>query len=206
MNRVFVATALAVMSAGCVQAGPPSADRVEASMPVADPDTSTASIQRFVPADRAVHAVHAGNLDGDGDGDRLVVLESTGPDAAMEPRGVLLLTHDEAGGWRAAARNDRAIPCANCGGAMGGDPLVAVEAGAGGFALRFEGGSRELWSATYRFRHDAAASAWVLAAVERTVLDRLTGDSRQARAQASEFGRVAFADFDPADTDIAPIE
>lgn len=206
MNGVFVSSALAVISAGCVHAGPQHATGLESSTSVVDPAAPALSIQRFVPVGKAVHAVHAGDLDGDGDEDRLVILESTGADAAAAPRGVLLLTRDKTGGWHAAARNDRAIPCAECGGAMGGDPLIAVEAGTGGFALQFEGGSRELWSATYRFHYDAATSAWGLTAVERKVLDRITGASRQARADASKFGRVNFADFDPADTDIAPVE
>lgn len=212
MNRAFISSAPALMAAACAHAGPQHAARVESparTSPTSDEAASAILIEQFIPAGRAVQAVHAGDLDGDGDADRLVVLESTGPDGAAQPRGVLLLVRDDAGAWRAAARNDAAIPCAGCagcGGAMGGDPLVAVEAGAGGFALHLEGGSRELWSATFWFRYDAAASAWVLAAVERKVLDRLTGASRQAQANAAGFGRVTFADFDPADTALAPLD
>lgn len=160
------------------------------------------TVAQALPADRQAHQVHSGDLDGDGDQDALVVTRA-GSDAAA-PRGIIALLHGS-DGWRVAARNDRAVPCASCGGAMG-DPLAGVDIASGGFVLRFEGGSRELWSAAFHFRYEPAATRWVLADVHRKVLDRATGAAREAHAPAAHGSPLDFTEFDPADEGLAPLD
>lgn len=161
-----------------------------------------AQVEDVLPPDRRALQVHRGDLDGDGDGDAVIVTTAS-PARDDDPRGVILAVHRD-GGWRVAARNDRAIPCARCGGALG-DPLAGISFVRGGFVLRLEGGSRELWSVSYRFRHDAARARWMLDAVDRRVLDRATGAAKQAHAGEGELKRLDLSEFDPGDEALAPI-
>jgi len=87
-----------------------------------------------------------------------------------------------------------------------GDPLAGVDIVPGGFVLRLEGGSRELWSVAYRFRHESARARWVLDTVDRKVLDRATGEAKQAHAGPGETGQLDFTGFDPDDETLAPID
>jgi hypothetical protein len=177
-----------------------------AACAAADPEPTTmrtmstarpeAPVERALPADRSAQHIHRGDLDGDGDDDALVVTLPSSSDEA-DRRGIVLFLYG-ADGWRIAARNDHAVPCAGCGGAMG-DPLAGVDIVPGGFVLRFEGGSRELWSVAYGFRHDAARARWRLDTVDRKLLDRATGAAKKAHAGPGDIGQVDFTGFDPGD-------
>lgn len=171
--------------------------------PAASNADTQAPVERLLPPDRTALHAYRGDLDGDGDADALVV---TAPASGDEPgaRGIALLLHGQ-DGWRIAARNDRAVPCARCGGAMG-DPLAGIDIVPRGFVLRFEGGSRELWSVAYRFRHEPTRTRWMLDAVDRKVLDRATGEAKQAHAGESDMEPLDFTDFDSRDETLAPIE
>ena len=183
----------------CAAAGPEGTET-----PGASNTRQQAVPESALPADRRAEHVYRGDLDGDGDGDALVV---TAPATGNEDRarGVVLLVHEGDDSWRIAARNDRAVPCSSCGGAMG-DPLAGVDIVPGGFVLRFGGGSRELWSVAYRFRHESARARWVLDAVDRRVLDRATGEAKQAHAGPADTRQLDFAEFDPDDEALAPID
>lgn len=182
----------------CAAAGPNATESATASN-----DRQRASVEHVLPADRRLQHVHRGDLDGDGREDALVVTAPSNGDEDV-PRGVVIALQSD-DGWRVAAANDHAIPCPRCGGAMG-DPLAGVDIVPGGFVLRFEGGSRELWSVAYRFRYERARTQWVLDAVERRVLDRATGEAKTAHAGADETGLPGFAVFDPGDETLAPID
>lgn len=176
----------------------------EASAPPADAHgPAHASLERALPSDRRMQHVYRGDLDGDGDSDALV-LTSAPSSSPADPRGITALVHGS-DGWRVVARNDRAVPCTACSGAMG-DPLAGVEVVPGGFVLRLEGGSRELWSAAYRFHYEPVGTRWVLASVHRKLLDRATGAVREAHAGAADIAPLDFLDFDPADDALAPID
>lgn len=169
-----------------------------------EPPTSAAPTDRQLLADREVSSTYTGDLDLDGEPDRLVVTTPVPPADSSAPRGIAILVRRGTGS-QIAARNDRAIPCPICGGGMG-DPLAGIDLMPGSFVLRFEGGSRELWSATYRFEYEASAARWMLKSVDRKVLDRATGATRSAHASTGEIGRLDFTDFDPADDSLAGID
>lgn len=198
MNRHLCLSGMLAL-ASCATTDAPTAGVAPLPVPAAG------DVTRFVPADMTLHSSHPADLDRDGDEDLLLVLAARGPAAGRSPRGVMVLVRAADGAFRVVSRNDAAIPCATCGGMMG-DPLAAVSASEGGFELRFEGGSRELWSSVFHFEYDPGASTWVLANVERRMLDRATGESRTKRADASVFGRVTFDRFDPGDEGIAPLD
>lgn len=157
-----------------------------------------AALARFAPAGTVLRASARGDLDGDGDEDALIVVEREGADAATSPRGLLLLRRDAAGALHEAATGPDAILCRRCGGTMG-DPLQGVRAGRGEFTLRFEGGSRELWSSEFRFAYARDGETWRLAGITHGGFDRSDGKAAERRLTAADFGDVPLASFDPQD-------
>lgn len=136
-----------------------------------------------------------GDLDGDGDEDVLLVLASAvGADARFDPRTLLVLLRGADGKLAKALENPEAIPCERCGG-MIGDPLQDIAIGNSGFTLRLEGGSRELWSQTFRFDYSRKDAMWVLVSIEGGGADRATGNAARKRRSAEDFGAVALDRF-----------
>ncbi|KRD75523.1 hypothetical protein [Lysobacter sp. Root983] len=158
---------------------------------------NTDELSAFVPAGANLLASARGDLDGDGDEDALLAIDPGGSgDAAFAPRALLLLRRDAGGILRLAVDSPNAILCRNCGG-MSGDPLQGIRTGKGEFTLRFEGGSRELWSSEYRFVFNGRDDAWHLAGIVFRGFDRADGKQAERRQTDAEFGAVALATFDP---------
>lgn len=155
-----------------------------------------AALARFAPTGTVLRASVRGDLDGDGDEDALIVVEREDADAATSPRALLLLRRDAAGALHEAVTGPDAILCRKCGGTMG-DPLQGVRAGRGEFTLRFEGGSRELWSSEFRFAYARDRETWRLAGIVHGGFDRADGKGAERRLTAADFGDVPLASFDP---------
>jgi hypothetical protein len=157
-----------------------------------------AALARFAPAGTVLRASARGDLDADGDEDALIVVEREDADAATSPRALLLLRRDAAGALQEAMAGPDAILCRKCGGMMG-DPLQGMRAGRGEFTLRFEGGSRELWSSEFRFEYARDRETWRLAGITHGGFDRSDGKGAERRLTAADFGDVPLASFDPRD-------
>lgn len=151
---------------------------------------------RYVPVGATLVASASGDLDADGDEDALVVYAPS-PTQDEAPRTLLVLLRDPSGALRPALSNPKAVLCSRCGGVMG-DPLQPIRIGRGGFALRFEGGSRELWSVEFRFEH-VQAGGWRLADIQDKAVDRMGGSSAQKRLGPKDFGTVMLDVFEAAD-------
>jgi hypothetical protein len=179
--------------------GAGQAQTVAASTPA--PAPAPASLQRdaelsaLLPAGAALGLVTRGDLDADGDDDALVVYA---PASANDdtPRALQVLLRDAGGRLHASSTSPKAILCRRCGGMMG-DPLQAIRIGRGEFTLRFEGGSRELWSSEFRFEPARAAGGWRLAGIVFSGFDRADGTSGEQRQGAVDFGDVPLEAFDP---------
>lgn len=163
-----------------------------------DADANCGELTRLAPTGMVVRAGTRGDLDGDGDEDALVVIERNADHADSAPRGLLLLRRDDSGVLREALSSPNAILCRKCGGMMG-DPLHGVRAGHGEFTLRFEGGSRELWSSEYRFVYARERDLWLLTDIVHGGFDRADGKTVERRLTASDFGDVSLESFDPED-------
>ena len=165
------------------------------------PTPSPASPQRdaepslLLPAGVVLDLAARGDLDADGDDDALLVYApaSTNDDAS---RTLLVLLRGADGRLRISATGPKAILCRRCGGMMG-DPLQAIRIGRGEFTLRFEGGSRELWSSEFRFEAARAAGAWRLVGIAFGGFDRSDGKSAEQRQGPADFGDVPLETFDP---------
>lgn len=135
------------------------------------------------------------DLDGDGDRDVVAILEEK-TKGADRPRTLLVLRRSADGRLERTVENRNAIPPASHGGTLG-DPLRELVAHKGGFALIFEGGSRELWSRRYAFDYVPARKTWMLTTLHTRVLDRHEGDAREKQFGVRDFGNVSVSEFDP---------
>lgn len=142
----------------------------------------------------------AGDLNGDGRVDALVVLDSSrrrsDDPGGHSPRTILLLIRGADGRLQKAARNDKIVPCAECGGVLG-DPFGHVRIDRNGFTIVTEGGSRQRWSNQYEFQYVARLGDWHLRKVERDAYDTITEVGISRTFTQEDFGQVAFSGFDP---------
>lgn len=159
--------------------------------------SSGADLLRHVPEDASLEMSVSGDADGDGDADALIVV-GRGPSHDSVPRGLLILRRGPDASLAEAAYGPKAILCRTCGGTMG-DPLQSVSAENGELTLRFEGGSRELWSSEYRFRYAPESERWRLNQIVHQGMDRLTGMSAERRLVVSPLEEASLEFFDPAD-------
>jgi hypothetical protein len=141
-----------------------------------------------------------GDLNGDGVADALLVLDPpvSGEEKLGEgpPRTVVLLARSASGHLEQVARNDRIVPCANCGG-ISGDPYGYTRLESAGFTIVNGGGGREHWTDEFTFKYSAEHKGWLLEKVMRRVTDRETDAEKRLDLTAKEFGLVRFEVFDP---------
>ena len=190
MERVFRA-AVVLGIALLVACGADRSDPGSADPPAMD------DIASLIPAGAEVLAESRGDINDDGVPDLVLALEHVPAEggASGPVRSLLLMVGSPDGGLRCAARNDRIIPCATCGGALG-EPSIHLIAGDGAFTLVIEGGTGSLWSNEYAFRHEGD-NRWTLESIIETTHSR-TGSENTRRARTSdEFGQVEFSAFDP---------
>lgn len=158
--------------------------------------TNISEWKSLLPVGATLVASARGDLDADGDEDALVVYAPL-PAQDNAPRTLLVLLRDSSGVLRPALTNSKAILCGRCGGMMG-DPLQPIRIGSGGFTLRFEGGSRELWSTEFRFER-VKKEGWRLAEVENKAFDRIDGSGASKRLGPGDLGDVMLEAFDVGD-------
>ena len=152
----------------------------------------------LLPAEATRGLSARGDTDGDGDDDALIVLQNSGGDVSkFKPRKLIVLRRNSAGYLEKAVESADAILCQRCGGMMG-DPLQQIRVGHGEFTLRFEGGSRELWSSEFKFEYFRGQGVWKLTEIFFADTDRLEGTSKEQRKGPADFGEVSLQEFDAA--------
>ena len=136
----------------------------------------------FVPSGANLLEAVRGELNGDGIEYQLLVIDQPTPEGLVPGqhgpnRVLLLLRGDGRGRWQLAARNDKLVPCSTRGG-LAGDPFAYAMVEKGTFSVITNGGSRERWSSTYRFRYAPADKACWVDGVE-TAAQALSGSAPQ---------------------------
>ena len=153
----------------------------------------------FVEAGARPVCALAADLNGDGRGDWLLVLERVQPFARgqMEERkrALLIVVRDRTGAPRLAKRGDNAVLGSSSGGTM--DPFVGVSAAAGTFELQFYGGSAWRWRQDFTFRYVPSRGTWELQEVREVRFNVIFGPSSTSRATftSRDFGRLDIAEF-----------
>ena len=162
-----------------------------------------AEVRPFVEAGAKAIAVEAADLNGDGRGDFILVLERKNPakdadDFPVNQRPLLILVRGADGRLAEAKRNERVVMCSRCGGVFG-DPFDGVVAGRNGFSVELYGGSNWRWKYSYKFNYSRIDRTWQLVRTEE--LEYHTSDpdkmKRQVFTPPRHYGKIDIADFDP---------
>lgn len=162
---------------------------------LSQPPAPDGELSAFLPPGTSLRLAERGDIDGDGDQDAVIVLDA-GDGAASQPRTLLLLRRDADGRLQRAIESSRAISCRRCGGMLG-DPLQGIRIAPGALTLRFEGGSREMWSSEFEFT-PVPGGEWRLTGVTHRGSDRADGGKSAERTLGrDEIGEVSLASFDP---------
>ena len=160
-------------------------------------------VKPFVEAGTKAIAVEAADLNGDGRGDFVLVLERENPskdanDFPVRQRPLLILTRGEDGKLSEAKRNELLVMCSQCGGVFG-DPFEGVEVGRNTFTVHHYGGSNWRWKYSYKFNYSRIDRTWQLVRTEE--IEYHTSDPDKMKTQVftppRHFGKVDIADFDP---------
>lgn len=162
-----------------------------------------AEVQPFVEAGTKAIAVEAADLNGDGRGDFVVVLERANPakdkdDFPVNERPLLVLLRGADGKLSEAARNERVVMCSKCGGVWG-DPFEGVTAGRNTFTVEHYGGSNWRWKYSYKFNYSRIDKTWQLVRAEELSYHTSDPDKMERRVYTPprNFGKINLADFDP---------
>ena len=160
-------------------------------------------VQPFVEAGTKAIAVEAADLNGDGRGDFVLVLEKENPakdadDFPVGERPLLILLRGDDGKLSAAKRNERVVMCSKCGGVFG-DPFEGVVAGRNTFTVMHYGGSNWRWAYSYKFNYSRIDRAWQLVRVEELSYHTSDPDKmeRHVYTPPRDYGKIDIADFDP---------
>ncbi len=162
-----------------------------------------AEVRPFVEAGTKAIALEAADLNGDGRGDFVLVLERENPakdadDFPVNQRPLLILLRGADGRLSEAKRNERVVLCSRCGGVFG-DPFEGVEVGRNTFTVHLYGGSNWRWKYAYRFNYSRIDGTWQLVRVEE--INYHTSDPDKAETKVytppRNFGKIDIADFDP---------
>lgn len=162
-----------------------------------------AEVRPFVEAGTKAIAVEAADLNGDGRGDFVLVLERENPakdkdDFPVNQRPLLILVRGDDGALSAAKRNERVVMCSQCGGVFG-DPFEGVEAGRNTFTVNLYGGSNWRWKYSYKFNYSRIDRTWQLVRAEE--VNYHTSDPDKMKTSVftppKDYGKIDLADFDP---------
>ena len=162
-------------------------------------------VKPFVEAGTIADALEAGDLNGDGRRDFILVLskivkEDDRYEEGAGARSVILLIRDAGGKLQAVGRNEEVAMCKNCGGVFG-DPFEGVSVQRTKFTVMNYGGSSDRWAYSYSFAYSRRDQNWQLVKVEESHFKTFDPErSRKTKIYAppKDFGLITFADFDPA--------
>ncbi len=162
-----------------------------------------AEVAPFVEAGTKAIAVEGGDVNGDGRGDFILVLQRENPakdenDFPLNQRPLLILLRGADGKLAAVKRNERLVMCSECGGVFG-DPFEAVIAGRNTFTVDFYGGSNWRWKYSYKFNYSRIDQTWQLVRVEELSYHTSNPDKveRHIYTPPRDYGKIDIADFDP---------
>lgn len=133
----------------------------------------------------------SGDLNGDGVADLAVTLQKPAPGQGEDGRYKALLAvflSGQGGKLRLHTRAGKAV-CVGCGGPKApfdealGDLSISAK---GVLVVTYEGGSREAWTSTYKWRHDAKTDRFLLIGETHQTFDTLAEDGKLEPGQVSE--------------------
>lgn len=170
-------------------------------------DSPPLEVLALIPEGMQVIDIQRADLNRDGLHDFLVVCEENPPDETTAPgaapadmenpeRVLLLLVRARDLRLRELGRSYSVIFCKVCGGMMG-DPFAGISVDRRSFTVSNSGGTSWRWAEDYTFSYSRRDGNFYLDRVSRIEFDVREPDrSEEIVVRPSDFGRIAFADFD----------
>ena len=132
----------------------------------------------FVPKGWIIEQQTSGYIGGDSDTFIILKLIEDKPLTEMRNRAMVIVVKDDKGDLKNAGVAGKLLQCPGCGGAFYGimDAPADVKVGEKGvITITQDGGSRWVWTETYKFRFESAAGKFQLIGFDYAVRDRNTG-------------------------------
>ncbi|HEX8351191.1 MAG TPA: hypothetical protein VF598_14605 [Hymenobacter sp.] len=110
----------------------------------------------------------------------LLLLEKkiVGQENSGDERALVVILAQADGTWQRAGASNKAVYCKSCFGMLGGDeggtPDLSIKKGV--LIIYQEGGSREAWNSTTRFRYEPSTKRMRLIGADEVVVDRAEGN------------------------------
>ena len=139
---------------------------------------SAKTLGAFVPKGWIIEQQIIGNVGGDGDTFIALKLIEDKPLTEMRNRALVIALKDDKGDLKNAGVAGKLLQCPGCGGAFYGimDAPADLKVGDKGvITITQDGGSRWVWTETYKFRFEAASGKFQLIGFDYNVRDRNTG-------------------------------
>jgi hypothetical protein len=133
----------------------------------------------FVPTGWLLEHQLTADLNADQRPDKVLLLiekKIAGQEDSGDERALIVILAQADGTWQRAGASNKAVYCKSCfgmlGGPEGGTPELSVKKGV--VVVYQEGGSREAWNSTTRFRYEPSSNRMRLIGVDEGAIDRAT--------------------------------
>jgi len=135
----------------------------------------------FVPSGWLVEKQLTADLNADQRPDKVLMLNEkkiAGQEGSGDERALIVVLAQPDGTWKHVGASNKVLHCKSCFGALsgpeGGFPELSVTKGV--VVIYQEGGSRQAWHITTRFRYEPSTNRVRLIGVDEVVVDRANGD------------------------------
>lgn len=160
-------------------------------------------VRQFVASGESVLAFQSADLNGDGLGDLVFIVEPAGaangdPAAGDGGRTLKIALRAPDGALKVVKESRRAVLCRSCGGMLG-DPFMGLTASSRTFSVDHHGGSSWRWSSTYKFNYSRRDNTWQLVRVDESSFHASEPAKPNAKTYRPprDFGKIDVAEFDP---------
>lgn len=154
--------------------------------------------KRFIAPGYQMLDTCSGDLDMDGQKDLLLVLKDDAEDKkknSEEQRPLLLLIGQKDGTYYQASKNNEAVMCKSCGGAMG-EPYQKMLINKGVFSVEHYGGAADRWADIITLKYDKKQKKWFLQKWTNETFNATEPEKKVATVRTpKEFGVVEFEKF-----------
>lgn len=169
-----------------------------------DPKGLPPELKRLVAKGESVLAYESADLNGDGLGDIVFIVEPLKPARANQEeeegaaRTLKIAVRSSSGSLKVVKENSMVVLCEGCGGVFG-DPFAGLSAAPKTFSVHHFGGSGWRWSTVATFKYSTRDDTWQLVEVDESSFHASEPDKQKNKTYRPprSFGKIDIADFDP---------
>jgi hypothetical protein len=169
-----------------------------------DPKSLPPELKRLVAKGESVLAYESADLNGDGLGDIVFIVEplqsarGKQEDEEEATRTLKIAIRSSNGLLKVVKENSMVVLCEGCGGVFG-DPFAGLSAATNTFSVNHYGGSGWRWSTMAKFNYSRRDATWQLVEVDESSFHASEPDKQKNKTYRPprSFGKIDIADFDP---------